>query len=143
MRGRGAVLGSAALAVLTFSACQEPVPKTPTFAVDVKPIFEAHCVRCHGAGGTLNKDPRAQEPAAPPNGYLDQYDDKVSCALDAAGNIPDSCLGGARYEAEHGNIRFYIHAKTGLRMPMPPSDPLSPWELELVDNWLAETPPAP
>jgi len=125
-----------------FTACQEPAPQIPSFAADVKPIFQAHCVRCHGAGGTLNKDPRAQEAAEPTNGFLDQYDDKADCSPDAAGNIPNTCLAGARYEADTGNIAFYIHAKSGLRMPMPPSDPLAPWELEVVDNWLAETPPA-
>jgi hypothetical protein len=141
--GRGCARIGTTLAALVLSGCQEPVPRTPTFAVDVKPIFQAHCVRCHGAGGTLNKDPRALEPAEPTNGFLDQYADNVDCSPDAAGNIPSSCQRGARYEAENGNIRFYIHAKSGLRMPMPPSDPLAPWELEVVDNWLAETPPAP
>ncbi|HEV3031118.1 MAG TPA: hypothetical protein VG319_05710 [Polyangia bacterium] len=134
--------GSAALAAALFS-CQEPVPKTPTFEVDVKPIFQAHCVRCHGAGGTLNADPRAFEAVPPPNGFLGQYDDKVSCALDATGNIPANCLRGALSEAKDGYLAYYLHTKSVIRMPMSPSGPLAPWELDVIDNWLAESPPAP
>jgi hypothetical protein len=40
-------------------------------AADVRPIFEWSCVRCHGAGGTLNADPRAIEDA-PPKSNFDQ-----------------------------------------------------------------------
>jgi hypothetical protein len=30
-----------------------------------------------------------------------------------------------------------------IRMPLAPSGPLNAWKFEVVDNWLAETPPAP
>ena len=47
----------AATATLTAGCGTEPVPDTPSFAVDVAPIMHARCVRCHGGGGTLNIDP--------------------------------------------------------------------------------------
>jgi hypothetical protein len=130
------------LALVVLAGCEEPVPATPSFATDVRPIFEAHCVRCHGAGGTLNVDPRSEEVAQPAS-YLGQYDDVVDCTPDAAGNAPPTCVGGARYEAEIGNIKPFIHGEVDPRMPPPPSDPLSRWELAVIDNWLAETPPQP
>ncbi|HEY2731156.1 MAG TPA: hypothetical protein VGK52_14535 [Polyangia bacterium] len=129
----------ATLAALALAACQEPVPKTPTFEVDVKPIFQANCVRCHGAGGTLNADPRALEPVKAPNGFLDQYQDKSDCSLDAIGTCPL----GALSEAKNGMLAYYLHTNSVVRMPLAPSGPLAPWELEVVDNWLAESPPAP
>ena len=116
------------LAAGALGGCEEPVPKTPTFSVDVRPIFEAHCVRCHGAGGTLNEDPRSIEAAPPSGGFLNQYEDKVDCTPDAMGNIPVTCLGGARYEAESGNIKAYVHGPVTPRMPPAPSPPLDSWE---------------
>lgn len=141
--GCDTLVGSTAIVALLLAACQEPVPKTPTFEVDVKPIFQANCVRCHGAGGTLNADPRAFEAVSPPNGFLGQYEDKSDCSLDATGNIPATCLRGALSEAKAGNLALYLHTKSVIRMPMAPSGPLAPWELEVIDNWLAESPPAP
>ena len=32
-------------------------PARPTYKNDIAPLMEAHCIRCHGAGGTLNADP--------------------------------------------------------------------------------------
>ena len=130
------------LAVVALSGCEKPVPETPTFAADVGPNFAAHCVRCHGAGGTLNSDPRAVNPDTP-GAYLDQYADKVDCTLDAMGLVPPTCVPAARFEAESGNLKVYLHGPEQLRMPPPPGQPLSPWELAVVDNWLAEKPPMP
>jgi hypothetical protein len=118
------------------------VPKTPSFELDVKPIFAAHCVRCHGAGGTLNADPRAPDKNAPSDGYLDRYADKSDCTPDAAGDVPPTCERGALSEAKNGYLKLYLHFTNQLRMPLAPSEPLTSWELETVDNWLAETPTA-
>jgi hypothetical protein len=142
-RGIAGAFCSLALSALALSGCEAPVPATPTFAVDIRPIFEGHCVRCHGAGGSLNADPLALENAPPPNGFLGQYEDKADCTLDAAGNVPATCLGGALYEAKNGNIHYYINATEGLRMPMQPSEPLDSWELAVVNNWVAEPTPLP
>jgi hypothetical protein len=51
------------LALLTVAAgalagCgEEPIPVNVSYAMDIKPLMEARCIRCHGAGGTLNNDP--------------------------------------------------------------------------------------
>ena len=141
-RGAGEIVFWFALAGVVLSGCEAPVPAKPTFTVDVLPIFRAHCVRCHGAGGTLNVDPLGLE-MAPPSTFLDQYDDKVDCTPDAMGNVPLTCVGGARYDAQDGAIHLYINATQGLRMPMQPSEPLDSWELAVVNNWVAEMPPLP
>jgi hypothetical protein len=115
-------LAGVALAALALAACEKPVPAMPTYTADVQPILEAHCVRCHGAGGTLNADARSLEPSSPPpNGFLDQYDDKVDCTPDANGFTPLSCVGGARYEAENGNLRDFIHGIAQPKMPLAPA----------------------
>ena len=139
---RGVSLTALGLAV-ALSGCEEPVPKTPTFSVEVRPIFEAHCVRCHGAGGTLNEDPRALEDAPPTGGFLNQYEDEGDCTPNAMGYTPVTCQRGARYEAEIGNIKAFLHGPVTPRMPLAPSPPLDSWELAVVDNWLAESPPLP
>jgi hypothetical protein len=141
MRSRHSVDRALFFAVLVLSGCEKPVPETPRFETDIKPIFDAHCVRCHGAGGTLNADPRAREVAGP-GSYLDQYEDKVDCTPDAMGNIPQTCVPGARFEAVVGNIHLFLNGGP-LQMPLPPAAPLSPWELDVVNHWLAETPPMP
>jgi hypothetical protein len=145
MGGGGSVV-AVALSVVALAACEKPVPETPTFERDVRPIFMGNCVRCHGGGGTLNKDPRAFPPDAPGSGYLDSYEDRGDCTPDPAtgATVHASCERGARYEADIGNIKGYVNGLfKPLIMPPPPSPPLTPWELAVVDNWLAETPPMP
>jgi hypothetical protein len=132
---------STVLAALALAGCEKPVPAMPTYTNDVLPIFEAHCIRCHGAGGSLNADSRSIEPAPPPGGFLTQYDDKVDCTADANGLRPLTCVGGARYEAESGNLDYFIHGKTRPQMPLAPAAPLTDWELGVLDNWIAEKPP--
>jgi hypothetical protein len=36
---------------------EEPIPVNVSYATDIKPLMEARCIRCHGGGGTLNKEP--------------------------------------------------------------------------------------
>jgi hypothetical protein len=139
--GAARVLGPIAVAAM-LAACQEAVPKTPSFELDVKPIFDAACVRCHGAGGTLNADPYAGDTNPPNESYLDAYADRGDCGIAQAG-VPATCKRGALYEAMNGNINLYLHFTNILRMPLAPSEPLARWELDVVENWLAETPPMP
>jgi hypothetical protein len=142
--GGGGWFGGVALAALALAGCEKPVPATPTYSKHVLPILEAHCVRCHGSGGTLNADPHSLEPtSSPPNGYLNQYEDKVDCTPDANGLYPLTCVGGAHYEAVNGNLYDFIHGIAQPRMPLAPAAPLDDWELSVLDNWLAEKPPLP
>jgi hypothetical protein len=134
---RRGLVASVALPAALLVACEKPVPKNPSFDVDVKPLFEAHCVRCHGAGGTLNKDPLSVlATEVPGNGYLASYQDVRDCTPDAMLNTPKDCARGARSEAEMGSIDFYLHFPGVLRMPPAPSEPLTDWEMELVETWL-------
>jgi hypothetical protein len=137
----GGVWWVGSLALLALAACEKPVPATPQYTEDVLPIFEAHCVRCHGAGGSLNGDLYGLEKTPPPNGFLNQYEDKVDCTPDAMGIRPPTCVGGARYEAETGNIHAFIHGLLPPRMPLAPAAPLDAWEMDVLDNWVAEKPP--
>jgi hypothetical protein len=138
------LFGGVALAALALAGCEKPVPAMPTYSRDVLPIFEAHCMRCHGAGGTLNADARSLEPTShPPNGYLNQYGDKVDCTPISPGLYPVTCVGGAHYEATNGNLHDYIHGIAQPKMPLAPAAPLDDWELDVLDNWIAENPPLP
>jgi hypothetical protein len=139
-------LCSMALAAIGLGGCDEKAPTNPTFAQDVLPIFHTACVRCHGAGGTLNADPSitgAYKGETPPDGYLDHYDNIGDCTVDpVTQRAPASCGHGARDEA--GKIKIYLRLLPEPdRMPPTPSPALSPWQLEVVDNWLAEMPPSP
>jgi hypothetical protein len=129
---------AAALAAL--SACAPDVPASPTYTKDVQPILAAHCVRCHGAGGTLNGDPMIKPAMATPTiCYLNSYDNNpVDCTS-------DPCQHGAAYCATSLLIKTYITypADSALRMPPSPSDPLNDWEKEVLTRWGNEKPPAP
>jgi hypothetical protein len=101
--------------------CEEPLPENPTWAVDIKPLVEARCVRCHGAGGTLNDDPDSpplpkSDKEVPQNGYFNMLENDG---------------------AKHG-LKFYGGAlKTYLNLPMPPppASPLSDREKDLLIKW--------
>jgi len=120
------------------AGCEDAIPANPTFEVDVEPIFLAHCVRCHGAGGTLNHDPRALNGYAtdmPNLTHLDFYADRGDCTPDATGAVPASCERGAKYSV--ATIEIYIHLKSSLRMPLAPAPGLDDWELKVIDRWVA------
>jgi hypothetical protein len=125
------------LALLTIGCGPPPGPDKPSFATDIKPIMLAHCVRCHGAGGTLNKDPDivgAYHGMAPINLYLDTYDKPTNCPY------PTGCTG-----AKDGASTFkgFLTVSGDLRMPPKPADPLSDTQIELVLRWASKMPPDP
>jgi hypothetical protein len=136
----------AALAALA-AGCAPPepsLPAAPSYAADVRPIFVAHCVRCHGAGGALNvaRDPHGGADAGPlPSvagkpalAYLGQYADSGDCA------DPSSltCHRGAYFVAtQTTDLKLYLHPPANFPpMPPPPSPRLDDWELKVVDAWL-------
>jgi hypothetical protein len=143
-RGAGAVGLMVALAALAIG-CGPPVPTSPSYAANVRPIFESHCVRCHGAGGHLNA---AREPAGQPDAgesglgapllaYLGQYDDSGSCP--EAGN-QSACQRGAHYVATMTQyLQMALHGSSSYPTPMPPppAPTLDDWELKVVDAWIA------
>jgi hypothetical protein len=41
---------------------EEPIPANVSYLHDIKPLVEARCIRCHGAGGGDNDDPAINHP---------------------------------------------------------------------------------
>jgi hypothetical protein len=133
----------------TFVACgssEAPIPEMPTFAADVQPILDKHCVRCHGANGTLND---ALNPDGTPSGlgaptlcYLSRYADEGDCTPD--GVLAGNCRRGAQYCAVRMGdppasfIEAYVLILTQEAGGMPPLPlpPLSAREKEIVRRWL-------
>ena len=140
-----------ALAVaLALAACSDPaeapIPEMPTYAVDVQPIFARRCIKCHGAGGTLNP---ALNPDGTPSGvgapvtcYLTNYEDQGDCS--AAGIDAGACKRGAHYCATPmGNppqslleamVVILSQAEGG--MPPPPEPEVSARDKEVIRRWL-------
>ena len=136
----------AALAVVAGCAPPEAsVPAAPSYAADVHPIFLAHCVRCHGAGGSLNtaRDPKGGADAGPLPGaggtpelaYLGQYEDSGDCTDPSS----RACHHGAYFMATQTvDLQTYLHPPANFPpMPPPPAPRLDDWELKVVDRWLA------
>ena len=123
------IVSVAVLAAIALSACEPPVPANPSYATDVRPIFLAHCVRCHGAGGTLQFGPDAGT-RKPLQCYLDIYDDVGDCTSD-----PTNCKRGALFCAA------YIPSIFATMPPAPAT--INSWEREVLTRWAAIKPPAP
>jgi hypothetical protein len=121
-------------------ACSPAVPATPTYAKDVKPILDAHCVRCHGAGGTLNSMVVAGRDHPPGLCYLQTYGDAGDCSTAA------TCMRGAGYcgagSAGASMLTLYTKLPEDNRLHMPPlpSESLNDWELEVLSRWATATP---
>ena len=121
------------LAAIAQQGCEEPIPEAPSYELDMKPLFHARCVRCHGGGGMLNTDAKIAVFGAPVQLYIGAYDDTgVGCDLMP---LPPTCHQGAHRWA--ASIQERVHLKTAQRMPPRPSEQLTDWELELVDRWAA------
>jgi hypothetical protein len=117
---------------------EEPIPEAPSYELDMKPLFHARCVRCHGGGGTLNGDPKNAAFGSPGQLYIGSYDDTgVGCPpIGDPTPIPATCHQGAHRWVVGINER--VHSKLlSIRMPIPPSEPLTDWEKELVARWAA------
>jgi mono/diheme cytochrome c family protein len=136
MRGTGSFLiatlaGAAVFALLGSAGClvsSSDVPENPSYHREIKPLMEAHCIRCHGAGGTLNGDPDIPDVSTikgpPTNGDL------TALADDAAG--------------KHG-LMYYVDGAPGApfmglylpSMPPPPAEPLTSRESAMLLKWLS------
>jgi hypothetical protein len=126
------------LALLLF-ACSPAVPAVPSYESDVRPIFLARCVRCHGAGGMENGDlapDGALLTAAPPalGPYLDHYEDQNCTPATDGGARPDSCkLGAFSLSSVIGEI---VEPSSPTRMPPPPAPSLDDWQIAVVERWV-------
>ncbi len=119
---------------------ENDVPVNPSYARDIQPLLDAHCVRCHGAGGTLNGDPDVPPgsiklPCAPiPDGGA------YTCAPT---NGDFTALNGANGKAGLATYAAGIKTYLALPMPPPPSEPLDDYETNLLVTWAAKTPLLP
>jgi hypothetical protein len=107
---------------LAAGACEPEKPAMPSFAVDVGPILASHCVRCHGAGGTLQGEP-GDPLGAPTVCHFNIYDDVGDCNAD-----PTTCQTGAKTCS--AIFEAYLPS-----MPPPPAAKLNAWELDVLRTW--------
>ena len=135
-----ALLG--ALASASLSACSiQNTPHAPTFNTDIRPIMLSRCVRCHGAGGSLNADPTSTlmfYRMAPIDGHFDRFEDDCSDAM------PMKCHGLGFYTTGAPKMMLvnYIHNQN-VPGPMPPAPAprLTSDQLDIIDLWLANDAP--
>lgn len=104
------------------------IPVTPavSYAGQIQPLWELHCVSCHGANGSADLDLRA-----------------ASSLADLVGVISDGAPGVPRVTPQRPERSFLVEKincmqpQTG--SPMPPSAaPLSPAEQALVRDWITQ-----
>ena len=101
------------------------VPGSPGYEADVKPILEARCTRCHGYPMIAG---------AFPGFRLDLYE----CPTPDAGG---TCTQAAKDLA--ARITARAHEAGGRQMPPPPAARLSPYQLDTLEKWSQQSPPAP
>jgi hypothetical protein len=103
----------------------EDAPLQPGYEHDVKPLMAARCIRCHGAGGTLNLDPDIpadnKYTGPPTNGNFTQLQD------DANGKA------GLMYYASTGKV---LMKGVLPLMPPPPAPPLTDRERTIILRWI-------
>jgi len=130
-------LGLAALAGFAIGCSPPPGPDKPSFATDIKPIMLAHCVRCHGAGGTLNKDPMMTgdfKGEAPKSAFLDTYDfgENNTCKTPVGTPCQGAKIAATTFSA------YLKPVQEGSRMPPPPADKLSDVQVDLLLRWAVD-----
>lgn len=132
-----ALLGALASASLGGCSIQN-TPHAPTFNTDIRPIMLSRCVRCHGAGGSLNGDPKSTLMGyrIPPfDGHFDRFEDDCSDA------VPTGCHGLGFYTgANEATLTDFIHDRNnrkGTPMPPAPAPRLTSDQLDIIDLWLA------
>jgi hypothetical protein len=128
------------------SPSSDALPEMPSYALDVRPIFTVNCVRCHGAGGTLNAAPNPDGTpgvGGPSLCYLTMYEDTGDCSTDGGVPSPD-CKRGAHYCALPmgdppasylGTYALTLTQDNG-GMPPPPWPPLGDRDKEVIRRWL-------
>ena len=128
LRFAKSVLGlvGATILVVGASCGENPVPENVSYMRDIKPLMEAHCIRCHGAGGSLNKDPDIPDSGmvlqgAPTNGYFTQLAD-----------LSPTQYGLMHYTGTTGSAIMGIYLP---QMPPPPGERLTDRETTMLTRW--------
>jgi hypothetical protein len=121
MRGHSLrIFAALGFSVLATIGCQNDVPTFVSYKRDIAPMMQAHCTRCHGAGGMLNTDPEI----APINNSTKPL---ATDFTTEAGLMPYTGAGAL-------GLATFIQK---LPMPPPPAPPLTPWEYDTLMTWLA------
>jgi hypothetical protein len=141
-----------ALALVVAAGCDEeeppPIPEMPTYATDVRPIFEKHCVRCHNEGLTGDINPMTGGLDKPGLCHLNRFESTGECS--DAGIASGACSLGAQWcgtvvpgdpPASYISTFLSIPQEEG-GMPPLPAAPLSDREKTIVLRW-STTSPAP
>jgi mono/diheme cytochrome c family protein len=125
LAGLAAALGAAGCVE---SSGDEPV--NPSYSRQIKPLIEAHCIRCHGAGGTLNQDPDIPDAEGvlqgpPVRGDFTQLADngKIPGLAFYTNSAPDG-MGASRM------LAFLP------QMPPPPGEQLTKFEHDILVKWI-------
>lgn len=114
-------------------------PADPAYDTDVRPIFLAHCTRCHGDGpdgGMLNIAPFANTGTSvrPSDPCLTQFGNNS--------NSLDCQYGAANYSGPMGSIITDIHSTEQLhQMPPQPAPRLNEFELGVIEAWASKGDP--
>ncbi len=138
---RKSLLSSFAFALVVLAlgglvGCGEnDIPENPGWARDIQPLMDAHCVRCHGGGGTLNGDPDV------PPGSLHAGTVAIPCAPVANGGAYTCAPLGGNFTSQAGLMPYVAQGAMQLQgylnypMPPPPSEPLDDFETKLLLKW--------
>jgi hypothetical protein len=104
----------------------------PTYEADVRPIFMARCIRCHGSPPLA--DPTSKTYPGPPVSTVrfDVFGD-TNCDADGGGT---DCVRGAAHEAMTGAFKTFVPL-----MPPDPAPPLTSYQRDTILNWAKESPP--
>jgi hypothetical protein len=132
----------ASIATLGLGGCSiQNTPHSPSFTHDIQPILASRCIRCHGAGSSLNHDPDTTNKGfgQPYDGYFDRIED------DCPDGKPIMCHGFGHYTSDPGKtvLLNYIHNRGGVMSPMPPAPAprLTSEQLDIFDVWYANGAP--
>jgi len=116
----------AIIAVVAIGCASSEPPATPSWQVDVMPLFAANCVRCHAypfRGGGTRTDGTPRTSAL----RLDTFDEVEL----ADGNVAS----GAAKSIQQIFRRTHDIALLIGQQPMPPDRPLDDYELAVIRNW--------
>jgi hypothetical protein len=114
---------------------ENAVPENPGWKNDIRPMMEAHCIRCHGGGGKLNGDPDVPPGSLTlhlPTGPL-----PLPCAAVPDGGAYTCAPVNGNFTTQAGlqgygaGLQMYLNAP----MPPPPSEPLTSYEYDTLMKW--------
>jgi hypothetical protein len=127
-------LGLMVLVGVALVGCgEEPVPARITYAEHVGPLLAARCVRCHGAGGTLNVDPGTS--------YSWSHPDPKDPSKDRT--APKLAMFNTEQAARAyigGSLKAFL---SSYPMPPPPAPRLTERETEILLKWNKVDDPSP